>query len=75
MPCNRREKLDLEEHKTRVPRICQVGMDTNMGTSNPQVVGSIPTGGAQCEVMSDSLLAIHECVNGYTDCSGNSHIE
>ena len=38
--------MDLEVHKTRLFRICQVRMDGFVGTSNPQVAGSIPAEGA-----------------------------
>ena len=46
-PCTCREKMDLEVYKTRIPRICQVRMDGFVGTSNPQVAGSIPAEGAK----------------------------
>jgi hypothetical protein len=38
--------MDLELHKLRISGICQVRMDGFFGTSNPQVAGSIPAGGA-----------------------------
>ncbi len=38
--------MDSDLHKTRVSRICQVGMDVFVGTSNPQVACSIHAGGA-----------------------------
>ena len=38
--------MDLDLNKKRDSRLCQVGMDGFVGTSNPQVAGSIPAGGA-----------------------------
>ena len=38
--------MDLEVHKTRLLKICQVRMVDFVGTSNPQVAGSIPAEGA-----------------------------
>ena len=41
-----REEMDFGVYKPRISRICQVRLDRFVGTSNPQVAGSIPAGGA-----------------------------